>query len=86
MRGWDIIYYGTDLLDYIDQEFKKPRPERPDDWNPQSGTSLGGGVVIGIRLRILATSLDEARSRVIGQYGEGHVISIWNEEDASCAR
>ncbi|WCN81392.1 hypothetical protein [Micromonospora sp. LH3U1] len=40
----------------------------------------------GIRLRILATSLDEASSRVIGEYGEGHVISIWNEEDASSAR
>jgi hypothetical protein len=40
----------------------------------------------GIRLRILANSLDEARSRVIEEYGDGHVISIWNEEDASRAR
>ncbi|MEU8265229.1 hypothetical protein AB0C02_32055 [Micromonospora sp. NPDC048999] len=40
----------------------------------------------GIRLRILARSLDEAWSRVIEEYGEGHVISIWNEEDASSAR
>ncbi len=36
----------------------------------------------GIRLRILASSLDEAKSRVIEEYGEGHVLSIWNEEDA----
>src|SRR4051812_1232627 len=39
-----------------------------------------------IRLRLLARSLDEARSCVIEKYGEGHVISIWNEEDASSAR
>ncbi|MGK5440778.1 hypothetical protein ACSNN7_02955 [Micromonospora sp. URMC 105] len=36
MRGWDTIYYGTDLLDYIGQEFEEPRPERTDDWNPQA--------------------------------------------------
>ncbi|MGQ5259592.1 hypothetical protein ACTWLT_02425 [Micromonospora sp. ZYX-F-536] len=36
MRGWDIIYYGTDLLDYIGQEFQEPRPDRADDWNPQA--------------------------------------------------
>jgi hypothetical protein len=40
----------------------------------------------GIRLRISASSLDEASSRVIEMYGEGHVISIWNEADASSAR
>lgn len=40
----------------------------------------------GVRLRILASSLDEAESRVIEEYGEGHVISIWNEEDASRPR
>lgn len=36
MRGWDTIYYGTDLLDYIGQEFEEPRPEGTDDWNPQA--------------------------------------------------
>ncbi|MEU1685776.1 hypothetical protein [Micromonospora sp. NPDC005707] len=40
----------------------------------------------GIRLRILATSSDEARSRVTEEHGEGHVMSIWNEEDASSPR
>ncbi|MEU5526161.1 hypothetical protein ABZ744_04410 [Micromonospora chersina] len=40
----------------------------------------------GIRLRILARSLDEARTSVIEEYGDGHVISIWSEEDASRAR
>jgi hypothetical protein len=36
MRGSDIVYYGVDLLDYIGQEFREPRPERPDDWTPQA--------------------------------------------------
>ena len=36
MRGSDVIYYGTDLLDYINQEFEEPRPERPEDWAPQA--------------------------------------------------
>jgi hypothetical protein len=40
----------------------------------------------GLRLRILARSVDEARSRVIEEYGEGHVMSIWNEEDAASPR
>jgi hypothetical protein len=40
----------------------------------------------GIRLRILARSLDEANSQVVEKYGEGHVTSIWNEEDASRKR
>ncbi|MEV4019272.1 hypothetical protein AB0J35_53200 [Nonomuraea angiospora] len=36
MWGNDIIYYGTDLLDYINQEFEEPRPEHPEDWAPQA--------------------------------------------------
>lgn len=40
----------------------------------------------GVRLRILARSLDEARTGVVEEYGDGHVISIWSEEDASKAR
>jgi hypothetical protein len=40
----------------------------------------------GIRLRILAASGMEAESRVIEEYGEGHVFSIWNEEDAARPR
>jgi hypothetical protein len=39
-----------------------------------------------IRLSVQAHSLDEARALVVEQYGEGHVISIWNEEDASRPR
>ncbi|AKL71084.1 hypothetical protein [Streptomyces sp. Mg1] len=35
-----------------------------------------------IQLRLMATSSGEARAIAIEQYGEGHVISIWNEEDA----
>ncbi|MCS7483326.1 hypothetical protein ACFFQW_37070 [Umezawaea endophytica] len=34
--GTDIICYGADLVDYVDQEFEEPRPEHPDDWSPQS--------------------------------------------------
>ncbi|WP_216651530.1 hypothetical protein [Actinomadura litoris] len=36
MWGGDIIYYGADLLDYIDQEFEEPRPAHPRDWAPQA--------------------------------------------------
>ncbi|MBE1605609.1 hypothetical protein [Actinopolymorpha pittospori] len=40
MRGWDIIYYGTDLLDYISYEFREPRPEPPEDWAPHATVSF----------------------------------------------
>ena len=40
----------------------------------------------GIRLCVLATSVTEARAFVIEQYGEGHVISLWNEQDAAKPR
>ncbi|MFF7250449.1 hypothetical protein ACFZBU_42030 [Embleya sp. NPDC008237] len=36
MRGWDVIYYGTDLVDYVSQEFEEPRPERSGDWSPRA--------------------------------------------------
>jgi hypothetical protein len=36
MRGQDTIYYGADLLDYINQEFEDPRAEHPEDWAPQA--------------------------------------------------
>ncbi|MFE9499397.1 hypothetical protein [Streptomyces collinus] len=39
-----------------------------------------------IQLRLMASSSSEARSIVIEQYGEGHLISVWNEEDASRTR
>lgn len=35
-----------------------------------------------VPLRLMASSSGEARAMVIAQYGEGHVISVWNEEDA----
>lgn len=40
----------------------------------------------GVRLRLIARSLEEARALVIAQYGVGHVISLWNGDDASSAR
>lgn len=40
----------------------------------------------GVRLRVVAASLEDARALVIGQYGEGHVISLWNEDDAASPR
>ncbi|MER6853742.1 hypothetical protein AB0A81_39615 [Streptomyces flaveolus] len=38
------------------------------------------------QLRLMASSSSEARALVIEQYGEGHVISVWNEEDARRTR
>ena len=40
----------------------------------------------GIRLDVMARSPDEARAIVVAEYGEGHVISLWNEQDASKPR
>ncbi|SCF48217.1 hypothetical protein GA0070563_11855 [Micromonospora carbonacea] len=40
----------------------------------------------GIRLRLLASSPEDARARVVEEHGEGHVISLWNEEDAAKPR
>lgn len=39
-----------------------------------------------IRLRVAARSLREAKAAVVAEYGEGHVISLWNEEDAARPR
>ncbi|MFF0308602.1 hypothetical protein ACFYSC_14290 [Streptosporangium sp. NPDC004379] len=36
MRGGDIIYYGSDLLDYIGHEFEESPPEFREDWSPQA--------------------------------------------------
>ena len=35
-----------------------------------------------IRLRIDARTLEEARASVVAEHGEGHRISLWNEDDA----
>jgi hypothetical protein len=35
-----------------------------------------------IRLRLMASSPLEARAMVVEEYGEGHWISLWNEEEA----
>lgn len=40
----------------------------------------------GVRLRVEAGSLEDARALVIAKYGEGHVISLWNEVDAASLR
>lgn len=40
----------------------------------------------GIRLSVWAASLDEAKAMVLAEHGEGHVLSLWNEEDASRLR
>jgi hypothetical protein len=40
----------------------------------------------GIRLAVQARSVDEARAAVVAEYGEGHRISLWNEDDARRAR
>ncbi|WP_330272737.1 hypothetical protein OG205_38565 [Lentzea sp. NBC_00516] len=35
MHGTDIISYGVDLTDYVNQEFEKPRPGCPNGRRPQ---------------------------------------------------
>jgi len=40
----------------------------------------------GIRLCVHANSVEEARSKVVSEYGEGHIISLWNEEDENKPR
>jgi hypothetical protein len=40
----------------------------------------------GIRLAVQAPSVEEAKALVIAEYGEGHRISLWNEDDARRAR
>lgn len=40
----------------------------------------------GVRLPVMARTAMEARESVIAEYGEGHVISLRNEEDASRPR
>ncbi|WP_142159919.1 hypothetical protein [Cellulomonas sp. SLBN-39] len=40
----------------------------------------------GIRLRVFAPSALEARALVVEEYGEGHVITLRNEGDASRPR
>lgn len=40
----------------------------------------------GVRVMISAESSDEALAAVEARYGEGHVVSLWNEDDASSER
>lgn len=37
----------------------------------------------GIRLELFAASLEDARAKVEAEYGDGHSISLWNEEEAA---
>jgi hypothetical protein len=40
----------------------------------------------GVRLSVSARSPDEAMAAVAAEYGEGHVVSLWSEEDAAKPR
>jgi hypothetical protein len=40
----------------------------------------------GIRLSVDAHSPDEAKAAVEAEYGLGHVVTLWNEDDASKPR
>ncbi len=40
----------------------------------------------GVRLEIAAESPDAATAAVEAQYGAGHVVSLWNEDDAASER
>jgi hypothetical protein len=35
---------------------------------------------------MLAENLEDAKRKLEAQYGEGHVFSLWNEEDAKKPR
>ncbi|MFF5232804.1 hypothetical protein [Dactylosporangium sp. NPDC000521] len=39
-----------------------------------------------IPLSVFAGDVDEAYERVVEQYGDGHELSIWNEEEANTWR
>ena len=39
-----------------------------------------------VRLSVSARSPEEAAAAIETQYGAGHVVSLWNEEDASKPR
>ena len=39
-----------------------------------------------LRLSVMARSVEEAREKVIAEHGEGHAISLWNDQDASKPR
>lgn len=40
----------------------------------------------GVRLSVMARSSREARAAVEAEFGKGHVISLWNEDEASAPR
>jgi hypothetical protein len=40
----------------------------------------------GQRVSVLAESLKEAREKLVAEYGEGNIISLYNEEDAARPR
>jgi len=40
----------------------------------------------GKRLEIQADSLDDAKRLIEAEYGDGHVISLWSDEDAGRPR
>lgn len=40
----------------------------------------------GIRLSVQARNVSEAKAMVIAEHGQGHVISLWNEDDANKPR
>ena len=40
----------------------------------------------GKRLSIMASSPEEAMAAVERKYGTGHVVSLWNEDDAAKER
>jgi hypothetical protein len=40
----------------------------------------------GTIVRVLASSLDDAKKQLELEYGQGSVVSLWNEEDAGRPR
>lgn len=65
------------LREYVGHIWIDAKSSPPRSWPPEAPP---------IPLRLLATSSRDARFRVVEEYGEGHVISVWNEEDAARPR
>lgn len=53
-------------------------------WQPADNEAPGKHP--GKRLTLVAVDLAAARAALVAEYGEGVIISVWNEEDAERPR
>jgi hypothetical protein len=65
-----------------EEDVASRRAQPPEPSGPPLKTYVGFiwiGDEPGVRLNVSAQSLDEAMAAVEAEYGEGHVVSLWNE-------